>query len=544
MKISRTIPILALSLILALLTGLFPIPVHADEHVSVYPFQGEIGTQINIDGSGFLPNSVVYVYLSSQEAEVGADIGGEVTAYEQVLRAVTDNYGKFDPTQDYYFFLPDALTYGTDTEDVHDGTYYLYSTYGGSSYIMSVSEFFVTDGSISLDITEGIISTEVEITGRDMRQNQAIIVKYDEDVIDITSGDSQTDIGGDFSCTIIIPPSPTGEHVITVIDESGNTPEATFTVQSQIILDPSAQLTGGLVKVTGISFSQRQVVTFNLDGEALETIPATLTTDHYGNFEGSFIVPSYGGYGVRELEVIDGGCASVIIPLTILGGLDLSPATSPTEPGHVGMEVTVSGSGFIVGGTVTVSYSNNGEPILLDTLTAFDGAFNLEFIIPPGPPGSHEITASDGTNTASAVFILESQAPSTPLPLTPPVAGTSQATAYFDWSDVSDESGVSYDLQVALDSDFNSLMVYKIGLEASEYTLTEAEKLVALEGEGYYWRVKAVDNTASESQWSHPRLFYVEFSPAETPYQLWFILGGIGIVVLGVLAFWLRKKAK
>jgi hypothetical protein len=544
MKINRTIPILALSLILALLTGLFPTPVHAAEYITIYPYEGKIGTQINIDGAGFIAHTAVYVYFSSQEAEVGEEIGAEVTAYEQVLRTVTDDVGKFDPTEDYYFFLPDTLTYGADTEDVHDGTYYLYSTYGGSNYILSVTKFNVLNGSISLDITEGIIGTEVEITGRDMRRTQAITVKYDDDFIAIASGDSQTDIGGDFSCTIIIPPSPTGEHIITVVDESGNTPEATFTVQPQIILEPSAQLTGGLVKVTGISFNRRQVVNFNLDGEALETIPPTLTTDHNGDFEGSFIVPSYGGHGVKELEIIDGGCASVIVPLTILGGLSLSPATSPTEPGHVGMELTVRGSGFIVGGTVTVSYSNNGEPILLDTLTAFDGAFNLEFIIPPGTPGSHEITASDGTNTASAVFILESQAPSTPLPLTPAVAGTSQTTAYFDWSDVSDYSGVSYNLQVALDADFNALLVYKIGLEASEYTLTEAEKLEAIEGEGYYWRVKAVDNTGSESQWSYSRLFYVEFSPAEVPSRLWFILGGIGILVLGVLAFWLREKTR
>ena len=68
----------------------------------------------------------------------------------------------------------------------------------------------------------------------------------------------------------------------------------------------------------------------------------------------------------------------------------------------------------------------------------------------------------------------------------------------FDWSDVTDPSGVSYTLQISANPSFTVLAVNQQGISQSQYTLTVS--LVA--GSTYYWRVKAVDGAGNSSQWS------------------------------------------
>jgi len=207
------------------------------------------------------------------------------------------------------------------------------------------------------------------------------------------------------------------------------------------------------------------------------------------------------------------------------------------------MEIVIKGTGFSIGAIVTITYSDNGEDIPVATVTADNGTFQVEFIVPPSTAGSHDITASDGTSTATAAFLMESQAPPTPTSLTPKVAGTAGAQAYFDWSDVSDDSGVSYTLQLAVDADFNAIVLEKEGLPTSEYTLTEEEKLEPADKEApYYWRVKTVDGAFNDSGWTHPRLFYVGFSWSALSDWAWYILGGIGVVLLGMLGFWIQRR--
>ncbi|MBA7603372.1 hypothetical protein ES703_10480 [subsurface metagenome] len=541
MKLRRIGYLLALSLILILLIPLFPTPAHAAERLFVYPYEGKIGDYIEIDGASFRENDIVGIYLSSQKAKIGESIDEDVTAYEQVVRAATDASGNFGRT--YTFYLPDALTDGEDIEDVHDGDYYFYAVYVRSHQIVAYTVFTVINGEISLDLEEGTVGTEVEVSGQGLRPNQEITIQYDGYDIDIASGDSQTDNNGAFTCTIIIPESSAGSHIIIAVDESGNTPEAEFTVKPFITIDPSEQATGGEVRISGTGFAKRGNITITLDYEEVDATPLPLTADHYGSFEGSFLVPFIGSYGTREVEARDDSLNKARAQLAVQGGITLSPLTSLIEPGHVGMELVISGTGFSIGSTVALTYSDNAEEIPIDTVTAENGTFRVDFIVPPSLAGSHDITATDGTSTATAAFLMESQAPPTPTPLTPKVAGTAGTQAYFDWSDVSDDSGVSYTLQLAVDADFNAIVLEKEGLPTSEYTLTEEEKLEPAEKEApYYWRVKAVDGAFNDSGWTHPRLFYVGFSWAALPNWVWYILGGIGVVLLGMLGFWIQRR--
>jgi hypothetical protein len=543
MKLIRIGRILALSVILILLIPLFPTPAYAAEYLFVYPFEGEIGTWLDMDGNNFRENDIVFIYLSSQEAEIGDSLNAEVTAYEQVLQVTTDEEGFFDHT--YTFTLPDVLNDGEDVEYVHDGDYYFYAVYFRSHRIAAIARFIVLYGEISLDIEEGGVGTEVEITGLGLGPNQAITMQYDGNAIAISGGDSQSDNNGDFTCTLIIPESWTGSHIISALDELGNSPDAEFTVTPLITINPTEQVTGGEVQVSGTGFDKRSYITITLDGEEVVTTPLPLRTDHYGSFEGSFLVPASGAYGTRTVEIRDDSFNKAQAQLVIGGDITLSPTTSIASPGHVGMELKVSGAGFNTDSTITVTYRNNGEDITVATTTARYGAFEAEFIVPPSNAGSHDITASDGTNTAIATFIMEAQAPPIPMPLTPEVASTAETRTYFDWSDVSDDSGISYTLQVATDTDFNAILLNKAGLGISEYTLTEEEELEpATKDTPYYWRVEAVDGALNESEWTYPRLFYIGFSPSSLPIWTWYIIGTVAAAVVGIVGFWMWKNKK
>ena len=128
------------------------------------------------------------------------------------------------------------------------------------------------------------------------------------------------------------------------------------------------------------------------------------------------------------------------------------------------------------------------------------------------------------------------------MPQLPEVAGTTQEEARFDWSDVTDPSGVSYTLQVASDANFNAVILEKAGLSLSECTLTATEKLAPSGHRANYWRVKAVDGAANEGEWSSVGLFYVGFSRTTMAGGIWYVFYGLGALVLAGLVFWFYRR--
>jgi len=546
MKGKNIYRLLALSTILALLLSVSAVTTYA-AGIAIWldPWEGKIGDWIEIDGSGFDASELVCIYFSSDKANVGDAIDSRVTAYEHVITATTNPDGDFP--RSYKFEVPDALTDGVDEEDVHGGDYYAYAAYYHSQVIIAVAKFTVIGGEIWLEPEEGTVGSGVEISGEELRQNQKITVEYEGDEVDIISGDVETDGDGQFTCTVIIPESAMGNHVITVIDESGNKPEAEFSVKPKIILDPAQQAAGGEVIVTGTGFGEKEVITITLDGDKISTTPVILNTNRRGSFSASFLAPSRESDTTIKIEAGEAVFGQIRngaeAQLTIVAGIRSDPVTSPASPGYVGMELTVRGGGFIVDTEVTITYSTNGEVIPVTTArTSASGNFSASFTVPPSVAGSHVIAATDGTSTVTFTFTMESQAPPVLVPLLPGVADTVAAEAYFDWEEVTDPSGVSYTLQVASDADFTAIVLEKEGLSHSEYTVTEEEKLESTDKEAYYWRVKAVDGAFNGGEWSPPGLFYVGFSPTLMPGGVWYIFYGLGALLLVILGFWLRKR--
>jgi len=526
MKYKRIGYFLLLSLILVLLISMPAIPAYA---VSIYtiPNKGKIGDWIEIRGGGFEAGKIVLYYFSSDKADVGDNIDKEVTAYKC-----------FNVTS---FSVPDKLTDGRYQEDVHGGDYYIYAIYSGDKEIIAWTHFVILDGEIVLAPEEGTVGSEVKISGEGLRPNQKISAKCDDDKADIISGDRETDSKGQFTCTIIIPDSAAGSHTITVIDESGNKPEAKFSVKPKITLDPIKQAMGKAVTVNGTGFDRRDDITILVGGSEILTTPLSIHTSNHGSFSASFLVPFHYGSGAIKIEASDGRQAEA--QLTILAGITLDPITSPTSPGHVGMELIVRGAGFSANSPVSITYTNNDEVIPVATVTAdANGGFSSSFTVPPSVAGSHVITVTDGSSIATFTFTMESQAPPASVLLLPEVTTTAKAETHFDWKDVTDPSGVSYTLQVASDVNFTNVVLEKEGLPHSKYTLAEGEKLKSAGRKAYYWRVRAVDGASNEGEWTTSGLFYVGSFWASIPNWVWYSLFGLVILLAAVIGFWIKRR--
>ena len=503
------------------------------------PLSGRIADQVAISGTGLKATEMVYVYFSSNRALPGASIGSQVTVYKKSELVVSSKEGAIVIS----FQIPSRLTDGKVQEDVHGGDYYFYTTYNVTTTIQTVTHFTVLDGELKVVPEAGNIGAEVKINGTGLRPNQDITVTYDDKLALIKSGDSGTNASGTFSSTIVIPESSTGSHQIRVTDVTGNHPDTWFTVNPAITMPASATL-GQTVEITGSGFGEAVDITVSVGGQPISTNPPIITTNRKGSFNGSFgLPPPAGTVTVTVTDELGNKSEKSLNALAVSAAtatISLQPATSQGSPATVGQKLTVAGSKFTAGSVVTVTYGKDQTKLASPKADA-GGAFEAEFTVPAGTAGPYTVTAFDGANQATAVFVLENSPPPPPQPLDPGAATGVKAATRFAWNGVTDPSGVTYQLQASLDSTFAGTLLDKTGLTQPSYTLTETEKQQLSNKSGYYWRVRAVDGAANASIWSTPVLFFV--GPAGSPMPQWiiYIMIGLGVVVLITVGIWLRQ---
>jgi len=146
----------------------------------------------------------------------------------------------------------------------------------------------------------------------------------------------------------------------------------------------------------------------------------------------------------------------------------------------------------------TYHYRVKSTNVLGNTATSSDYTFTTSSPPPPPPPPPDNVPPP---------------APS----LISPADGDNitDNTPFLDWSDVSDPSGVTYDLSIARDAGFTSIVLQKDNPTASAYELTSAEALAV---DTYYWHVRGVDGAGNVGSWSENWSFrvYVPPTPALT----------------------------
>jgi hypothetical protein len=174
------------------------------------------------------------------------------------------------------------------------------------------------------------------------------------------------------------------------------------------------------------------------------------------------------------------------------------------------------------------------------------GSFEASFVVPESQHGRRLVTARDAAgNNATAIFTMESDPPDTPELISPPngsrVGFIGKVRPTFEWSEVSDDSGVHYSLQIATSANvtatgFADPIVSVLDIVGTNYTL---EKTEALPYGTYYWIVQAVDGAENAGNWTAVRSFHAGLLP------LWaFIVIIVAIVVLigALVYFFVRRR--
>lgn len=477
-------------------------------NISISPTSGYVGDTITVSGTGFAVSSTVTIYFDSTK-----------------LRTVsTNSSGAFSSAT---ITVPQTCR----------GSYTIKAVDTSGSYDTVT---FTVSQKITVSSTSGGVGDTVTISGTGFTDSSTVTIYFDSTSVGTTSTD---DYGTFSSITFTIPSSYRGSHTIKARDGSGYYATVTFTIAHKITIAPTSGVSGTTVTVKGTGFSASSPITITYKDVAVTTTPASISTDANGSFTASFTVPA-GLAGTYAVEASDGTySASANFTATI--NVTISAGTSEASPGYVGMDVTISGTGFKPSSTITVTYTTETIEVATTTSDA-KGAFSATFKVPKSEHGAHTITASDGTNNLPVTFFMESKAPPIPKPLLPLMGGKAKSKAVFDWEDVTDDSlPVTYDLQIASDADFKTMLVEKTGLTTSEYTLTDEQKLQSTKKEApYYWRIRAIDAASNASDWSGAGTFYVGFIfsfPELKGWVLYGVIGG-GALLLFFLGFWVGRR--
>ncbi len=449
-------------------------PALAAPVVTLDPASGAVGTKVTISGTVFdsYKGDSIHIFFDSTEISGSSPLTVPQT-------------GEFTIP----FTIPATATPGRHWIRI--------KSEADSTDSLANNFFIVEEPGITLDVVDGPAGTEVTIIGIGFYAGRTVTLYYYNIVEDIINTVTASSVG-QFSHSFTIPNSIGGIHKITASNAEGHLAEAEFEVLPDLKLNLTSGGSRELLNASGTGFGYRSKVNITFGNFTV----ATVKTDDYGNFDIEFNVPDIkpNQYDVKAKDEADNVDK---VKFTVTAGASLSQTT-----GSVGSTITVRGSGFEVGETVTVDYDN----LRVGTATADNnGGFTITFYVPSSGSGSHVITVSDGTTTKQLAFTVESEAPQNPALKLPHNSSEARSEAFLDWYDVTDPSlPVVYNLQLASDQNFSSLVLVKEGLTESEYNLTGEEKLIAVaETVLYFWRVKAIDGAGNESEWSEPWSFYI-----------------------------------
>ena len=347
---------------------------------------------------------------------------------------------------------------------------------------------------LDLSVVSGPTGTSIGVTGRGFEGNgQGLGVAYDG--APVASG-VNTDAWGRFTAAFDAPISPAGNHPVTVSNSAASAPAADFQIVPSIEIDIAQGSPGTSVTVNGTGFGSNESNIILSYGN--QELSSTVSADAQGTFAAAVTIPSSiaGIQRLRASGPLSGQTGRPELPFQVIPELTLSDPS-----GSVGSKLDVIGQGFEPNKSLTISYDDTKAA---SVTTDGSGSFLARVTVPSSRHGRHLIQASDASGSRiGATFSVEETPPPVPVLLSPKDGDKGGLWGGFaptqKWSEVEDPSGVSYSLVIARDQDFSDVVLEREGLAKPIYVLTEEE---ALSRGKYYWRVKAVDQAANESEWS------------------------------------------
>jgi len=339
------------------------------------------------------------------------------------------------------------------------------------------------------------------------------------------------DTNGSFGTSFAVPTAVKGEHIIDAsgtVTTAAEVPNVTFIVGPSLLIQPTAGYVGDQVTIMGSGFAANETdITATYD---TSQVVSNITSDANGAWVANFRIPasSAGKHPITAAGAVTPAQTVVSPSFTVLPQLVLNPTS-----GEVGTTIVATGTGFGKSQPVAITYDD--MKLALDVATDPNGSFTATFKAPATFGKQHEVSVKDNAaNQVVASFTTEAIPPPTPSPISPSVNAkigfVGKQIVTFEWSEVTDPSGVSYTLEIGNQDNFESPILSYKGLIKSEYTLTKAE---GLDYGKYYWRVKAVDGSGNESDWAAAQPFTVD----RLKTNVFLIIIGVAVVLV-ILIVW------
>lgn len=481
----------------------------ANPELAITPTEGTVGSELKINGTGFGLNETITVKYDGQTQAFSGD-------------SDTNSNGAFGDTLINIPPSPAGLHTITVSDQAPSAT--------------SEKQFRVLP-SMSMSPASGAPGTSIDISGTGFGASKSVTIYFN----DAQAAQASSDAQGNFSTSLV--PSITAPGTYTVkADDGTNSKTASFSVTSVLLdINPASGEKGTTATINGTGFLPNHPITVTFNGANVATTPPQVTTNSNGAFPAQFKVPAIAP-GDYQVTATDGTNAkSVTFKVVINTFSDASPQTTAAAPGHIGSQITLSGEGYTPGAALVITFDGAQ---LGQAAVGTDGKYAVAVEIPAAKAGNHVISVTDGTNTSQLPFFMESQAPNPPQPLQPAMDIKAKPETFFDWEDVTDESGVTYQLQIATDTNFtqSSIVLDKKDLTVSEYTVPTAERLLNVKQEApYYWRLRALDGAGNASPWTGTGSFYVG-SQFGVSQPVIYVLIGAGALIFALFTFWLGRK--
>jgi hypothetical protein len=473
--------------------------------ISISPNSGVVGDSVTVEGKGFAATeSSIAVTYDGTDAKTG------ITASDK---------GSWETT----FSVPNSAK-GSHTVDAAGST-----TKAGDVPDVNLT----VSPKISLSPASGDVGTSVTVSGAGFGKSETgIRVTYD-------GKDAKTGVTADgkgaWSVSFPVPTSIRGVHTIDASGASTNLDEVTdvaFIISSAVRVKPESGYVGDSITVSGCGFGGNESdITVTLDGGVIKS---GIIANSEGCWTTSLAIPASNA-GSHFIDAYSASIAAADVADAKLA-ISSKIALEPNE-GCVGCDIVVNGTGFGADKELTIKYDS--VAVATELATDAQGNFQVSIQAPKSTGGKHNITAADTSGASAAVvFMMETTPPSLPQVVSPKdgsrVGLFDRAAPTFEWTAVSDPSGVTYSLQISSQSDFATTLLTKEDLTESKYTLPDAE---ALSRGQYYWKIKAVDGAGNDSGWSTPILVKIGLMP------LWafIVIAVVAVAFITRLFFFLRN---
>ena len=506
--------------------------------------EGHVGDEVRIYGNwAGSHGSYIYIYYEL----FGED---EEDWYYKKIR-----YDEFDDVEDRYTF---------------DYDFTIPESYSGEHEILICDDDdpdddvdtleFTVYPYIEIDEDDGPAGTTVKVSGKGWDEDESEVDirfyledpdedEYDDDDLYVVAATSAIEIDDDpdnqgtwkEEVAFEVPPASKGKHwVYAVGDENDDIADdniigAEFEITPGISIDPTSGSPGGTITISGSGFVKSESgIKVLFDGES---VASGISADSDGLWDKSFEIPqaAKGEYditaeGKKTKKADIDEISFEVVP---------SIALSPTQ-GHVGTSLTVSGGGLPAGESVTVTYDGVSKG---SSLTGSDGSLSgISFEATHTQSthtADHNVVATYDTTTVTRTFVMESDAPAKPT-LSSPASGIRigvfrKQTPTFSWSAVTDDSGVTYNLEIGTTANFAQVLISRTGLTDTSYTLAQAE---ALDYGTYYWRVKAIDGAQNDNGWTSA----YSFKSGLLPFWAFIAIVALAAVLIAVVIYILVRR--